>query len=116
MSLQLKKYLHKFGYLDYKNSKNRTHENDDHFDELLESAIKTYQHNFNVYSTGVLDRKTLSKMAMPCGDHGDGFPFDGPGRVLAHAFAPTDGRLHYDADEQCAAPGSNSFDLETVAL
>ncbi|KAK1563453.1 hypothetical protein Q3G72_027777 [Acer saccharum] len=117
--LQLKKYLHKFGYLDYKNSKNRTHENDDHFDELLESAIKTYQLNFNVNSTGVLDRKTLSKMAMPRRDHGDGFPFDGPGRVLAHAFAPTDGRLHYDADEQWAAgaaPGSNSFDLETVAL
>ncbi|TXG64629.1 hypothetical protein EZV62_011623 [Acer yangbiense] len=217
--LQLKKYLHRFGYLDYKNSKNRTHENDDDFDELLESAVKTYQLNFHVNSTGVLDRKTLSKMAMPrCGnadivngtnymksgekshhhhhgsgspyhtvahfsffprrqrwpsslthltysflpgtrgeamepvakafrtwqgnthftfsrvadstnayikigfgsrDHGDGFPFDGPGETIAHAFAPTDGRFHYDADEQWAAgatPGSNSFDLETVAL
>ncbi|KAK1549252.1 hypothetical protein Q3G72_010170 [Acer saccharum] len=52
-------------------------------------------------------------------DHGDGFPFNGPGQTIAHAFAPTDGRFHYDADEQWAAgatPGSKSFDLETVAL
>ncbi|KAK1562346.1 hypothetical protein Q3G72_010514 [Acer saccharum] len=217
--LQLKKYLEQFGYLNYKNSKNQTHENNDDFDELLESAIKTYQLNFHVNSTGVLDKKTLSKMAMPrCGvadivngtncmksgnknhhhgngsgspfhtvshytfipgnprwpasqthltysflpgtrsdainpvakafqtwqgnthfrftreqdsansnikigfgrgDHGDGRSnaFDGPGRTIAHAFPPTDGRFHYDADEQWAVGATpNSFDLETVAL
>ncbi|KAK1556746.1 hypothetical protein Q3G72_011282 [Acer saccharum] len=66
--LQLKNYLEKFGYLDYKNAKNLTHENDDYFDELLESAIKTYQLNFHVQSSGVLDSKTLSEMAKPrCG-------------------------------------------------
>ncbi|KAH7554678.1 hypothetical protein ACOSP7_027917 [Xanthoceras sorbifolium] len=212
--LELKKYLEKFGYLDYKNAKNRSHENDDDFDDLLESAVKTYQLNFHVKSSGVLDRKTLSKMAKPrCGDadivngtnwmkkthhhqhgsgspfhtvahysffqgsprwpaaqthltyaflpgtrgdamgpvarafqtwqanthfrfsrvedstnanikirfargdHGDGNPFDGPGRTIAHAFAPPDGRFHYDADETWAVgavPGAN--DLETVAL
>ncbi|XP_030469878.2 metalloendoproteinase 1-like [Syzygium oleosum] len=51
------------------------------------------------------------------GDHGDGIPFDGPGNVLAHSFSPTDGRFHYDADEQWSTnPSSTQFDLESVAL
>ncbi|KAK9991762.1 hypothetical protein SO802_026747 [Lithocarpus litseifolius] len=50
-------------------------------------------------------------------DHGDGFPFNGPGGLLAHAFPPTDCKHHYDADDQWsvgAVPGQ--FDLETAAL
>ena len=44
----LKAYLENFGYLSYNNhSKNHTHTNDDDFDELLESAIKTYQLNYH---------------------------------------------------------------------
>ncbi|KAL9379103.1 hypothetical protein Peur_027585 [Populus x canadensis] len=51
------------------------------------------------------------------GDHGDGDPFDGPGRILAHAFAPTDGRLHYDADEKWSTnPSTDEVDLESVAV
>lgn len=212
---ELKKYMEKFGYLNYENSNNQTHANDDDFDELLESAIKTYQLNYHLKSTGVLDANTVAKMRTPrcgvadivngttrmrsgtkrqhhnnhnhfhtvshysffrgrprwpaskfsltyaflpgtrgdainpvarafqtwaantqfqfsqtqdyrnadikisfeSGDHGDGNPFNGRGEVLAHAFAPTNGRFHYDADEPWAVGAvQGAFDLETVAL
>ncbi|PQM32862.1 metalloendoproteinase 3-MMP [Prunus yedoensis var. nudiflora] len=51
------------------------------------------------------------------GDHGDAAPFDGPGGTIAHAFAPTNGRFHYDADERFSVGAlSGAYDLETVAL
>ncbi|XP_076901295.1 metalloendoproteinase 1-like [Bidens hawaiensis] len=50
------------------------------------------------------------------GSHGD-FPFDGPGGVLAYAYAPTDGRFHYDADDRWVVGAvPYAFDVETVAL
>ncbi|XVF60407.1 hypothetical protein PTKIN_Ptkin08bG0043400 [Pterospermum kingtungense] len=51
-------------------------------------------------------------------DHGDGIPFEGPGGPAAHAFAPPDGRFHYDADENWSAnPTSpNQLDLEAFAI
>ncbi|KAI8541560.1 hypothetical protein RHMOL_Rhmol08G0071600 [Rhododendron molle] len=121
---QLKKYLEKFGYLNYNHSQNKSHANDDDFDDLLEAAIKTYQLNYHLKATGTLDAHTSQdfgsanlKIGFYHRDHGDGHPFDGPLGTLAQAWAPTDGRFHYDADETWSAgPTPGAFDLETVAL
>ncbi|CAF0761423.1 unnamed protein product [Adineta ricciae] len=39
------------------------------------------------------------KIKFQAKDHGDGYPFDGQGATLAHAFYPTSGDLHFDDDE-----------------
>ncbi|KAL5722319.1 hypothetical protein ACHQM5_005855 [Ranunculus cassubicifolius] len=60
---QLKQYLKRFGYLDASHANN-----DDEYDELVESAIKTYQLNYHLNVTGSLDSETLREMMKPrCG-------------------------------------------------
>ncbi|KAL7084556.1 hypothetical protein ACP275_14G230300 [Erythranthe tilingii] len=57
------------------------------------------------------------KISFQVWDHKDGSPFDGRGGILAHAFAPSDGRLHFDGDEvwvDGVVPGK--FDLQTIGL
>jgi hypothetical protein len=39
------------------------------------------------------------KISWYSGDHSDGYPFDGPHGILAHAFYPENGKVHFDEDE-----------------
>lgn len=54
------------------------------------------------------------------GGHGDGEPFDGVLGILAHAFSPENGRLHFDAAERWVVDfnqekSKKAVDLESVA-
>ncbi|KAM7263740.1 hypothetical protein ACFE04_001423 [Oxalis oulophora] len=87
---QLKKYLQKFGYL---NSTILSHEhNKDLFDDQMESAIETYQINYNLNVTRFLDHDTISLMTMPrCGqpDFLNGSTRMNSGRLNSSEFGQT---------------------------
>ncbi|KAM7433592.1 the peptidase M10A [Porites harrisoni] len=53
----------------------------------------------------IFGRKTHSGVQ---GERQCGSPFDGPGNVLAHAYFPPDGRIHFDDDERYSEFGSSS--------
>ncbi|KAK4373211.1 hypothetical protein RND71_008595 [Anisodus tanguticus] len=60
---KIKKYFHNFGYIN-----SMTNFTDD-FDDILESALKTYQLNFNLNTTGILDAPTIQHLIKPrCGN------------------------------------------------
>lgn len=48
--------------------------------------------------------------------HGDNMPFDGPEGIVAHAFYPTLGILHFDADENWTLNQSNGINLYQTAV
>ncbi|KAI3756790.1 hypothetical protein L1987_56613 [Smallanthus sonchifolius] len=69
------------------------------------------------FSRAITPQSADLKISFARGAHGDGAPFDGPGGVMAHAFAPTNGWLHFDVDDRWSVRGvPYAYDFETVAL
>lgn len=56
------------------------------------------------------------KIKFNSNDHGDGYPFDGQGTTLAHAFYPTSGSIHFDDDENFTDDYSSTNEKYTLRL
>uniref|UniRef100_A0A7M5WV05 ShKT domain-containing protein n=1 Tax=Clytia hemisphaerica TaxID=252671 RepID=A0A7M5WV05_9CNID len=83
------------------------------FKDSFEQWTKASDLTFEKSNNSIVD----IMMKFASGDHGDNFPFDGIGRVLAHAFPPPNGGIHFDDHENFIASGSQGgINLPWVAL
>ncbi len=89
----------------------------------IERAIREWERYANVRITagGRADTARTVAVRFARGSHGDGYPFDGKGRVLAHTFYPSPpnpepvaGDMHFDADEDWSV--GTYLDVFSVAL
>jgi len=62
------------------------------------------------------ERQADLTLSFEDGDHGDNWPFSGPGGVLAHAAYPTKGWLHFDDAEDFTSGTSDGIQFKQVVL
>uniref|UniRef100_A0A8C9ST62 interstitial collagenase n=1 Tax=Scleropages formosus TaxID=113540 RepID=A0A8C9ST62_SCLFO len=87
-------------------------------DRAIENALQVWARvtplRFTRLYTGVAD----IMISFGRRDHGDGYPFDGPDGILAHAFPPSvglGGDAHFDEDETFTSQSSSGYNLFLVA-
>jgi predicted Zn-dependent protease len=89
----------------------------DHFRRIMTDAFHDWEKHsglkFEMVSTK--DQADL-KIKFQSEDHGDGYPFDGQGATLAHAFYPTTGDIHFDDDEYFTDAYKNDYEQYTLRL
>ncbi|KOM25863.1 hypothetical protein LR48_Vigan203s000900 [Vigna angularis] len=75
------------------------------FKQALRNAFNTWGQNNSFTFTETTGQSDIVA-GFHRGLHFDFYPFDGRGGVLAHAFAPDDGRMHMDADGHSNDPNA----------
>ncbi|XP_061371514.1 metalloendoproteinase 1-like [Gastrolobium bilobum] len=81
--------------------------------QACESAFKSWSQvtDFTFSKTEGEDDTSDIVIWFNGGNHGYGYPFDGPRIMLAHMFPLEDGRLHYDTDEEWTTNPIGGFPL-----
>ncbi|MFG2095483.1 M10 family metallopeptidase domain-containing protein [Streptomyces sp. NPDC048612] len=86
-------------------------------ENALAKAMNTWAKASKLRFTKTTGSKANIKIGFHTGDHGDNAAFDGKGGVLAHAYEPQWGMLHFDDQEPWSTTAqSGRTDLSSVAL
>ncbi|KAF6333572.1 matrix metallopeptidase 10 [Rhinolophus ferrumequinum] len=86
----------------------------DDVDSAIEKAVKVWEKVTPLTISRIYEGEADIMITFAVRDHGDFYPFDGPGMVLAHAYPPgpgIHGDAHFDDDEQWTkdTSGTNLF-------
>lgn len=86
----------------------------DAVDSAIEKAMKVWEEVTPLTFSRIYEGEADIMITFAVGAHGDFYPFDGPGKVLAHAYPPGPGIFgdaHFDDDEQWTkdTSGTNLF-------
>ncbi|XP_052422620.1 collagenase 3-like isoform X1 [Carassius gibelio] len=87
-------------------------------DDSMEKALQVWAKVTPVKFTRIYSGAADIMISFGTRYHGDGYPFDGPQGILAHAFAPSPGLggdAHFDGDEFFTLRSSRGFVLFLVA-
>ena len=80
------------------------------------SAFEVWTSKVELFLYEVKDKKTADiRIKFQSKDHGDKYPFDGAMGVLAHAFYPRSGEVHFDNDEEFTRFTSRGVNLRYTA-
>lgn len=88
-----------------------------HVPQQIDKAFSLWSQRTNLKFSETDSDTADFKIQFLEGDHHDKYPFDGPNNVLAHAFYPKSGVIHFDDSEQWVIGNKeNSYDiLQTAA-
>jgi hypothetical protein len=89
----------------------------EHLQRIISQAFHDWEKHSGLKFEMAKSKDTADlKIKFGAEDHGDGFPFDGPGATLAHAFYPTTGDIHFDDDELFTDNYTNDYEHYTLRL